>query len=97
MEGRELITIKSDYFQLPQTKYLPLKEPDLSVFKGHELTMIDDVLEKLSNMNAAEISEYSHHDVPWLTAPDGGIINYESVFYREAPYSVRVYNDEDLQ
>jgi hypothetical protein len=39
-------------------------------------------------MNAKQISDYSHGDVPWLTADDGGIIEYESVFYRTAPYSV---------
>ena len=42
------------------------------------------------------ISEYSHNDVPWLTTKDQGIIEYESVFYRTPPYSVREYN-EDIQ
>jgi len=42
------------------------------------------------------ISEYSHNDVPWLTTEDQGIIEYESVFYRTPPYSVREYN-EDIQ
>jgi uncharacterized phage-associated protein len=59
--------------------------------------MIDVVLEKLSDMNATQISEYSHNDVPWLTTDDGDIIDYESVFYRTAPYSVRSYSEENLQ
>jgi len=40
-------------------------------------------------MNASQISNYSHNDVPWLTAEDQSIIEYESVFYRAGAYSVR--------
>jgi hypothetical protein len=47
-------------------------------------------------MNASQISEYSHNDVPWLTAKDGGIIDYESVFYRTPSYSVRSCSEEDI-
>ena len=40
------------------------------------------------------ISEYSHNDVPWLTTEDQGIIEYEAVFYRTPPYSVREYSED---
>jgi transcriptional regulator with XRE-family HTH domain len=92
-----LVKIESKYFQYPQRKYLPLKRPDLTKLRADELKMIDDVLEKLSDMNATQLSEYSHNDVPWLTTEDGEIINYESVFYRTAPYSVRSYSEEPIQ
>jgi len=93
---KELVKIDDKYFQYPQRKYLPLREPDLSTLKANEIKMIDEVLEKLSDMNASQISEYSHNDVPWLTADDGDIIDYESVFYRTAHYSVRPFNEEDI-
>lgn len=96
MEGKELIKVKDIYFEYPQTKYLPLRKPDLTQFKAHEIEIIDDVLNKLSNMNASDISAYSHNDVPWQTTEDGEIIEYESVFYRTSPYSVRNYSEEDL-
>jgi len=32
--------------------------------------------------------------VPWLAAEKGKVIEYESVFYRTTPYSVREYNEE---
>jgi hypothetical protein len=44
-------------------------------------------------MNAAQISDYSHNDVPWLTAEEGKIIEYEAVFYRTPVYSVREYSE----
>ncbi len=97
MEDRDLIKIKNNYFQYPQTKYLPLRKPDLTKLKAHEVKTIDEVLEKLSDMNASTISEFSHNDVPWLTTEDGKIIDYESVFYRTLPYSVRSYGEENFQ
>jgi len=96
IKEKEITKVKHEYFKYPQTKYLPLKEPDLSGFSANEIRVIDKVLEDLSDKNAKEISEYSHNDVPWLTTEDGEIIEYESVFYRTAPYSVRKY-DEDIR
>ena len=93
IEEEEIIKVKDKYFQFPQTKYLPLRKPDLSVLKATEMELIDEVLCKLSDMNATQISEYSHNDVPWITTEDGKDIEYESVFYRTSPYSVREYSD----
>ncbi|ODS32422.1 MAG: helix-turn-helix protein [Candidatus Scalindua rubra] len=93
---KEIVKVEGKYFQYPQRKYLPLRTPDLSRLKANELRIIDDVLEKVSNMNAARISEYSHNDVPWLTTDDGEIIDYESVFYRTSEYSMRSYSEEDI-
>lgn len=93
-KDKELIRVKDKYFTHPQTKYLPMREPDLSILNGREIELIDEVLNKLSDMNAIQISEYSHNDVPWLTTDEGKIIPYESVFYRTPPYSVRNYNNQ---
>ena len=95
MEGNDLISIKDKYFQYPQTKYLPLRRPDLTKLRANETEIIDEVLEKLSDMNAAQISVYSHNDVPWLATEDGEIMDYETVFYRDSPYSVRFYSEEE--
>jgi addiction module HigA family antidote len=89
VEDQEIVKVESRYFDYPQTKYLPLRNPDLSVLSANELKTIEDVLNKLSEMNATQISEYSHGDVPWLTTEDGAKIEYEAVFYRTPSYSVR--------
>lgn len=89
IDDQEIERVESRYFDYPQTKYLPLRNPDLSVLSANELKTIDDVLNRLSEMNATQISEYSHSDVPWLTTDDGAKIEYESVFYRTPSYSVR--------
>jgi uncharacterized phage-associated protein len=97
MEGKDLAKVETKYFKYPQTKYLPCREPDLSKLTGEELETINQVLKRLSDMNANEISAYSHFDVPWLTTEDGEAIDYESVFYRTPAYSVRSYDDKDIQ
>lgn len=89
IKEKEITKVEDKYFEYPQNKYLPLRTPDLSKLKAIETEVIDDVLNKLSDMNASQISDYSHNDVPWLTTNEQGIIEYESVFYRTPPYSVR--------
>jgi len=93
-KDKEIEKVKSNYFNYPQTKYLPLRKPDLSILKANEIELIDEVLSRLSDMNAIQITEYSHNDVPWLTTKDGKIIEYESVFYRTLPYSLREYGED---
>jgi transcriptional regulator with XRE-family HTH domain len=94
IENNEIMKVKSKYFKYPQTKYLPLRKADLSVLNANEIQVIDDVLKKLSDMSASEISKYSHNDVPWLTTKEEKAIEYESVFYRTIPYSVRDYSED---
>jgi transcriptional regulator with XRE-family HTH domain len=96
IDKEEIVKVEDKYFQYPQRKYLPLRPPDLSGLRANELKMIDEVLEKYSDMNAKKISECSHKDVPWLTTDDGEIIDYESVFYRTPEYSVRTYSEEEI-
>jgi transcriptional regulator with XRE-family HTH domain len=93
IKEKEIEKIESQYYEYPQTKYLPLRKPDLTKLKANEVELIEEVFKKLSDMNAAQINEYSHNDVPWLTTEDQEIIEYDAVFYRTAPYSIREYNE----
>jgi hypothetical protein len=96
IHDKELEQVKSSYFQRMQKKYLPHREPDLNIFNANEIKLIDDVLNKLSDMNAATISQYSHEDVPWKVTPLQEKIDYEAVFYRTSSHSVRDYQNEGL-
>lgn len=93
----ELETVKSKYFQHEQTKYLPRRESDISVLNAKEIKHIDEVLSRLSDKSATELSEYSHKDVPWITAEEGRPLSYESVFYRTKDTSVREYEPDNLR
>jgi len=91
IRDEDIEKVESKYYSHHQKKYLPRREADLEVLKAPEIKTIDDVICRLARMDAATISRYSHKDIPWLTTENNGIINYESVFYRNAPYSQRNY------
>ena len=93
ISGQMIQRVKTKYHGYPQTRYIPLVKPNLMNLKASEKDVIDKVIELYSDWSASAISEYSHKDMPWLASKDGEVIDYELAFYREAPYSVRVYND----
>jgi transcriptional regulator with XRE-family HTH domain len=93
---KEVEEIKSEFYKFPQTKYLinPKIEPDLSLLNGLEKEHIDWELARLADLNAKELSDLSHRDVPWMGAAQGAKLEYEAVFYRTHETSVRKYDDE---
>ncbi len=94
MEKKEEIAhVVKKIYQYDQKKYIPLRKPDLSLISAEEKEHIDWVLARLSDKNSTEMKEYSHRDVPWITAEDQSVIDYEAVFYRTPEYSVRSYDD----
>jgi len=87
--------VKTEYHGFPQTRYLPLEKADLTELKASEKEIIDRVIEQMSDWSAAMISDYSHKDLPWEVTEEGKDISYNLAFYREMPYSVRVYNESE--
>lgn len=94
VKSGQIEEIKTKFFDKEQTKYIPVVHPDLSVFSGRELKHIDEEIERLGSKTAKELSDFSHDDVPWITTPEGMVIDYESVFYRTPKTSVRVYDND---
>ena len=95
VENRQLQRIKTEYHAFTQTRYLPLIKPDLTQLSAAEKNVIDDVVRQMGDWNANQISEYSHKDMPWMAAKEGKDISYNLAFYRESPYSVRIYDDNE--
>ncbi len=96
IKGGQLKKVTADYHGKAQKKYLPLVKADIDKWNwtAREKEVIDNVIDKLSSMDATTISDYSHSDVPWEIAKDKEFIDYESVFYRKPSYSVRSYPEE---
>ncbi|MBE9467355.1 MAG: DUF4065 domain-containing protein [Bacteroidetes bacterium] len=92
---KQLKRFKTDYHGYLQTRYLPLSKPNLLNLSATEKDVIDKVIDQYSDWSASAISDYSHRDMPWLASKDGEVIDYELVFYREAPFSVRNYDEND--
>jgi len=86
---------ETKYYGRNQNKYVSLSEPDTSLLSEQELKVIKDVLEKCAQMNATEISELSHKDMPYKATKEGCEIDYDLVFYRDAITSIRKYDEND--
>mgnify|MGYP000448141603 CR=1 FL=1 len=96
IKSGEIEEVKTRFFKKEQRKYIPVIEPDLSVFTGQELQHIDYEIKRLGDKTARELSDFSHQDVPWISAKIGEDISYESVFYRTEKTSVRKYEEDRL-
>ena len=86
--------VVTEYYNQMQKKYIPTVKANLSLLNGKEIEVIENVIERLSSMNAAAIEDYSHNDVPYEITEDKQVINLETVFYRKPMHSVREYEDE---
>ena len=95
IDAGQLQRVKTEYHGYPQTRYLPLIKADLTGLKASEKEVIDGVLRQMSDWSASYISDYSHKDLPWEVTEEGKELSYELVFYRELPYSVRVYDENE--
>jgi transcriptional regulator with XRE-family HTH domain len=95
IEKGKIQRVKTEYHGFPQTRYLPLEKADLTELKASEKEILDRVIEQMSDWTASVISNYSHDDKPWRASKEGEEINYELVFYRRPPYSIRVYAEDE--
>lgn len=91
--NHEIEVLDVEYHGYKQKKYLALESPNLKDLTAAEIDIIDKVINQFSDWNASSISDYSHNDMPWKATESGQDIDYELVFYREAPYSARVYDN----
>lgn len=86
----EIDVIEKSYYEFNQKKYLPRRPADLDKITAREIKHIDEVLERLSDKNAKQLSDLSHKDIPWLTAKEGEKIDYKSVLYRKTKHRMAI-------
>lgn len=94
IKNNQLKVISQDYYGKIQKRYIALKNCNIDIFKPSELKTIDSVIARLSDMNAVQIEDYAHNDIPWRESQDGEIIDYDLVFCRNSQYSRRDYDWE---
>lgn len=98
IKNNELERISRPYAdETIQTKYVVFVEADETVFSPQEISVIEKVVNRLSDLNARQIKDHVHHDYPWLIHADGEIIDYGTVFGREGEFAQRDYPSEFLQ
>lgn len=94
IDNNQLQRVKALYHGVTQIRYLPLIQADLTQLKASEKDVIDKVVLQMADWSANAILDYVVKDMPYMISKEGEEINYELVFYREAPFSVRNYESE---
>lgn len=89
----QLQRVKTQSHGCSQVRYLPLEKADFIKLRAGEKEVTDKVIEQMSDWSAAALSAYARKDLPWEVTDEGKVISYELAFYRELPYSVRVYEE----
>ena len=70
-----------------QVRTVNLVDPDLRIFSGREIALVDSIIEDLWDMDAEESSEFSHRFVGWKMTREGEPIPYGSIFLSDEPLS----------
>jgi len=70
-----------------QKRTVNLRNPNLDLFTGAEIAIVDRIIESMQGMTAEDISEMSHTLVGWLVADDGETIPYNSIYFANPPLS----------
>jgi hypothetical protein len=83
---RAAAVVRRAYFDKTQDRLVALKDPDLNLFSGREIAIVDCVIQELWAMNAREVSLQSHGPAWRITKP-GEMIPYELAFLDEEGYS----------
>lgn len=72
---------------LPQKRLIALRDPDLSIFNGEEIAIVDDILDQFADKSGTECSRISHSFIGWEVARLGEDIPYETVFVSQRELS----------
>ncbi len=68
------------FFDYPQKRIVPCREPDASIFSQDELELVDTIIEKTKYSSGSELSDWSHTLLPYCVTKEGEEIPYYSVF-----------------
>lgn len=92
VSNNELKIFSQQYFGRLQKRYVALRNSDVSFLTVEEISVIDKVVNRLSDLSATQVEAYVHEDIPWKVTKDKQIIPYDLVIDREPPYAHKDYN-----
>jgi hypothetical protein len=85
MEARnEIRVVPEDKYGREQRRVVPLRRPDLTLFSGRDIAIVDEVIERLWNKTGTQVSQESH-GVQWNTRALEDLIPYEASYLSDEP------------
>ena len=89
-----IIPVTAKYMWYTQQRYMINEKIAENLLDWEEKTYVNKVIERLKNMNASEVSEYSHGDIPWKATPDMEVIDINLANHRFYPYSAKMREEK---
>jgi len=86
--GELEVFTKPTFYGGHQVRFVAKRSPELFRFSGPQLALVDEVIEYLRDLKAADVSNATHGRA-WKAACDKDLIPYESVFLSERPATDR--------
>jgi hypothetical protein len=88
---------KVNSYGYTQKKPVNLRAPDLSLFSGHEIALVDEWIERLRPMNAKQVSDFSHKTAAWELTTQGEIIDPKLVYIAwDKPNSADIRRGQEI-
>ena len=84
-----IIPVNAKYMWYMQQRYMINEKIASNLILWEKKAIIDRIINKLKDMNASEVSDYSHGDLPWKATPDMELIDIELANHRSYPYSAK--------
>lgn len=85
MEARnEIRVIYEDMHGRTQHRVIPLRQPDLTLFTGRDIAIVDEVIQTLWHKTGTQVSQESH-GVQWNTRVLNDLIPYEASYLSDEP------------
>ena len=84
LEDQDAIAVRqAPHYAYTKWEYVSLKQPDISMFKPEEISLVDDMIQIICHKNTAKSISRQTHDVIWELAEIGEEIPYYAVFASE--------------
>lgn len=85
MEQRnEIRVVPEDMYGRTQRRIVPLRQPNLALFSGRDIAIIDEIIQALWTKTGTQVSEESH-GVQWNTRALQDWIPYEASYLSDEP------------
>lgn len=80
----EIRVVPQDMHGLTQRRVVPLRKPNLSMFSGRDIAIVDEVIQALWPKTGTQVSQESH-GVQWNTRVLEDLIPYEASYLSDEP------------
>lgn len=77
----------ADTLRHPRKQTVALRAPNLELFSGEEIALVDSVITKVLPLNGTQLSEVTHDFIGWRIAGEGETIPYQASLISSEPPS----------